>query len=521
MFDAREFATSSGLELLENSELGQGEALVNCPPERLEETLVYLKNHLDFVFLSAITIEEKPDDKRVYYWLESIETGYTLGITLELSEPLFSIASIYQNAQGLEEELAQRHGIKLRSRPSQDKEAQLWKQKTSVEAAFVDENVRELLWLSGALNPFGETQVKVVSKNDTVAGCEVVKGNYHSGIEDAFTGKTVKECVSHLRKFDGYEGFAWSVFFYHALEKGNGIKVPDKGQAIRMIFMEFSRILSHLEFCAGVAGQLKAGSFHLKLLEWSALLENLQKLYSGNAYNLGVLAYGGAHREPPVNWISTCLKSLALFQADLDAYTTNISGSVFWRQCADIGRLKSADLLSWGIAGCALRASGVNFDLRKRRPFYLYDEVDFEVPIGIDGSLYDRILVRLREAFQSVGIIMQIMDNLPTGEVVAPEAQHFSHFDLEASEKEEDAYRDSIERDFKTADKMYQSTFETSCGLANICFSTQESKVSRLYLGSNRLSRLLCLETAAKGASFEDLPILLKSLQVDMRALEK
>lgn len=522
MFNVEEFAENSGLEVIQT---GRARAVIECPKERLEETLVFLKNHLGFVFLTGINYEFVSESPRVYYWFERIDSGFGLGVAVVVDgadlKSLGSISSLYKNALGMESELRRSTGDNSATSPGlNSREAFENEVEKSVEASFVDEKNRSILWLQGPLNPIGDVGAKVTTKNDVVQDCRFLHGMRRSGIEQKLKGKSADALASELLKFDGYDGFVWNVLLYKALEEGNNIEIPDKAKAIRMIFLEFSRIMSHLEFCASVAFQLDGGAFYFKLLEWSAGIEKLQRIYTGNWLNIGALVFGGAHREPPGNWISTCLQELMAFQSELLKAIDKVAGSVLWRQTAEAGRVEAKTLISWGIAGPALRASGINFDLRKRKSFYLYDEVDFDVPIGLNGSLFDRLLVRLEEISQSVGIIVQILDNLPTGDLVAREAAHFSHFSAEDANQESD-YRSSIENAPSIEDKFYQDTLESSYGLASIFIRTESSKAVEVYLGGNNHGRISCLEEMAKGASYESLPLLLKSLHINLRTHEK
>ncbi|MEX1099745.1 MAG: hypothetical protein WEB87_04925, partial [Bacteriovoracaceae bacterium] len=484
MFKIEELAQAQNIEL---RRVGDGFAVVDCSLTNLESTVFYLKNHMGFAFLCGINFDKTAQTTgALWYWLENIEIGFSLGIRVScrVEEKLPSLGSIFKNAATMEAELAGGGDVKVEPKGvcafNRDAAAPAWR--NSVEAGEVDESFHNFGWLKKPLNSYGEQEFSAVSRDDIVLKCETSTGYYGNSIEEKLVLKNAPNVADHLLKYDGYDGVVWSGMFLRALEEANKIELPDKAQAIRMIFFELSRVLGHLEFVAQIAFHLKATSFYFKILRWTFQIEKLQTAYSGNMYNLGIFTLGGIHRAPPPHWISTCLKRLAQMQSELASETEKIVQNAFWRRIADVGVVSPKDLVEWGITGCALRASGINFDLRKRKPFYLYHEVDFETPIGINGSLFDRLLIRLQESSQSMGIISQLLDNLPTGELVSEDLGHFSHFkglEIDSVEKE---YRESVEQVPLLEDNECFCSMETSRGIAILFARTKNSKVERLYL---------------------------------------
>ncbi|MCO4754741.1 MAG: hypothetical protein KC478_09665, partial [Bacteriovoracaceae bacterium] len=395
------------------------------------------------------------------------------------------------------------------------------KPKKSVEAAFTDSSSQEVVRFHSPLNIKGETAAAIVTINEKIESCRLHAGKYHEGLEARLNGRPVEEVANHLLKYDGYQGIVWSALFYRALEQGNEIEIPDKAQAIRIIFFELARVLEHLEYLAGVAYEAQAMTFYLKTLRWASRIESLQRQYSGNMYNLGILTYGGIHRDPPSNWISTCLKELSSIASEVNIHADKISKSSFWRQFDEVGKISATQLIEWGIQGPDLRASGINFDLRKRKPFYLYEELEFATPVGLNGNLYDRFLLRFKEIDQSIGIVTQILDNLPTSELVAREVSHFSQFNSLSDEQEQINYRASINERPNYNNESYYCCMEAASGAIEIFFSVIDGKVQDLKLGSDHLSKVMCLEEVAKGCAYENLGLLLKSMYINQKALEK
>tara|TARA_Y100000780_G_scaffold232595_1_gene268789 strand:+ start:96362 stop:97906 length:1545 start_codon:yes stop_codon:yes gene_type:complete len=499
--------------LLEEDQL----IILETSKERLESTAVYLKNHMGFVFLKLVNTSGNADSRKVWYWFENIETGAALGLFLfSQEEGIPSLSSVFKNAKHLEqmcfEEILESDYL--------SRSDELPPPKKSVEAAFVNPSVREVFNPSSFLSVDGELETGVVTIDEAVQYCKVFSGRYHSGFEKQISGKHFDEVAKDLLTYDGYQGIVWSNLFLQALEKRNHIAIPDKAQAIRIIFIEFARMQEHLQFLANIAQEAKAKSFHLTILKWSLVLERLLRQYTGNSLNLGILTLGGVNRVPPVNWLSTCIQELAKVGKEVSEFVEKLSKSSFWRQLDEVAPLQPKLLIDWSIQGPALRASGINFDLRKRRPTYLYDELEFQTPIGVNGSLYDRFLVRFEEIAQSISIISQLLDNLPTDGVVAKGVPHFSHLSSDI-ENNEESYEASILKSMKLKDGEYYSSMEAASGSIQIFFSLVDNKVYDLKLGTDYLSKLLCLEEVSFGITYENLGLLLKSMHINQKALEK
>lgn len=491
--------------------------ILDAGADRLESIAVYIKNHLGFVFLKLVTKSGVPGEGKVWYWFENIESAISLGISVTLENEIRpTLSSIFKNAKHLE----QMCFLDSNKTDYLSRSNKLPPLRKSVEANFVDPSVREVLQLASPLSVGGEIKAGVVTTDDTVRFCQVHSGSYNRYIEKQLDGEDFETVANALLKYDGYQGFVWSSLFYQAIENKNKVLLPDKAQAIRMIFLEFARILEHLEFLSSIALEAQAKSFKLTVLKWSLRVEELLRDYSGNMYNIGILTLGGVHKRPPVNWVSNCIQELSKIGDQLKNYVDKISKSSFWRQLDEVAPLSSKVLIDWSIQGPALRASGINFDLRKRRPIYLYDEVEFRTPVGLNGTLYDRFLVRCEEVTQSILIITQLLDNLPTDEIVSKSVPHFSHFG-HSVEGEEREYEDAVRNKIKLKDGEYYNSMEAASGCIQIFFTLIEGKVHDLKIGTDYLSKILCLEEASSGVTYESLGLLLRSLHINHTALEK
>lgn len=286
-----------------------------------------------------------------------------------------------------------------------------------------------------------------------------------------------------------------------------------------MIFLELSRIVSHSRFIASIAWELQAGSFYQEALEWASKIEKLRILYSGNWLHLGVLTLGGVSKEAPSNWISTCISELGELELKILAAEEKMAKSVFWRQTSNVAPATADSLVAWGVTGPDLRASGVNFDLRKRASFYLYDEVEFNVAIGVDGTLFDRLLVRFEEMVQSISIIVQLLNNLPPGETVADKVDHFSKFDPR-EENADQELKKAARQEWLLKDGLYHAHAESCGGVISVFANVRENKVETASVQGNDAAKIRFMEELVPGCERENLVLFLKSFQVNLKNTE-
>lgn len=515
MFSPEGFCSKAKLELVESH---GDRAVLLCPADRLESTLIYLKNHESFTFFVGASFERK--EGMAYYWIEKIDNGFCLGIKCELHEGHPSVSSIYPIAAKYEALSFERGDAHFKK----ELEASLFKRDglalpyQSVEVSRFNETKLLSPKISGPFSPMGEKSLEVKCLD-----MSVVESRFRVGarrrFSEALVGMRPWKAADALLKMGGAESFLWSSLFFRALEFGNEVSAPDKALAVRMIFQEFGRALSHIEFCANLAMQMQANELYFKSLRWCQLCMDLMSNYSGNSLSLGILTYGGVHREPPANWFAHCMNQLARTQTEMKKEISNISQSRFWKKTEALAILDKAELFKWSLAGSALRASGVNYDMRKTRSYDLYKEVDFDVPIGVKGALFDRALVRLSEAVESIGIINQLLDNLPTGNVVSNDVGHFSNIKDPSARRQE--YTAAANREWNIEDKFYHASLESAHGICLLSFRIENGLVSSAHLGAPDINILSCLEEdVLLGQRLEDIGLVMASLPFNQKSVE-
>lgn len=217
--------------------------------------------------------------------------------------------------------------------------------------------------------------------------------------------------VEYLSSF--YDHYAYVT----AIEKIANLKVPKRVQYIRMITMELNRITSHL---------LWFGTFLMDLGATSPLFyafrdrEEIIKLFediTGARMMYNYYRFGGVNMDLPVGWLAECKKVVDNLPKMFDEYEAIVTKNpIVLDRTVGIGKLDRETCLRYGVTGPTLRSTGIAQDLRKTNPYSVYDEVNFTVPVGTHGDVYDRYIIRVQEMRESVSIIQQALKQIPGGD---------------------------------------------------------------------------------------------------------
>ena len=208
-----------------------------------------------------------------------------------------------------------------------------------------------------------------------------------------------------------------NVGYCRTVESLLGVEIPLKAQALRVILCELSRIIDHIVCIGANAVDLGAltGFFHL--FTYREKVYTLFEQLCGARLTVSLTRIGGMAQEPPPDWTKNVLKFCDEMQKGIDELESLLSHNKIWIQRTQhIGKIDPESAIEWGYTGPCLRACGVKLDLRKAEPYYIYDQLDFDIPVGSSGDVYERYLVRVEEMKQSLHIIRQVADNLPSGD---------------------------------------------------------------------------------------------------------
>jgi len=245
-------------------------------------------------------------------------------------------------------------------------------------------------------------------------------GLLHRGTEKLIEYKTYAQALPYFDRLDYVSPLNQEHAFCLATEKLLGCEIPARGQYIRVLFSEITRILNHLLNVSTHAMDVGALTPILWGFEEREKLMVFYERASGARMHANYFRPGGVHQDLPPKLLADIGEWCEQFPKVLaDMEDLLIENRIFKQRNCDIATTSLADAYQWGFTGPVLRASGAAWDIRKAEPYEVYDRMDFDIPVGKTGDCYDRFLVRLEEMRQSVRIIRQCLEDMPEGPVAS------------------------------------------------------------------------------------------------------
>lgn len=251
---------------------------------------------------------------------------------------------------------------------------------------------------------------------DVITRCEPVLGYLHRGDEKIAENMTYNQFVPYTDRLDYLAPLANNVAYAIAVERLAGIELPERCEAIRVLVCEMARISSHL---------LGMGVFGMDAGAWTPFMYTFterEKLYTlfeeltGARFTTSYTRIGGVARDVPDGWLERVTNFCENLPKAVDEVEKLLTRNrIFLDRTEGIGEVSQEDAIAYGFTGPNLRASGVDLDLRKDKPYSGYEKYEFDVPIGTRGDCYDRYLVRIEEVRQSLRIIKQVIKDFPEG----------------------------------------------------------------------------------------------------------
>jgi NADH-quinone oxidoreductase subunit D len=243
-------------------------------------------------------------------------------------------------------------------------------------------------------------------------------GFLHTGIEKNMEAKTYLKAEVMSDRLDYMNTVGNNLAYCMAVEKLVDLDVPPRAQAIRVILTELQRIASHLVWIGTFGLDLAAMSMFLYAFREREQILDILELCSGQRMMTTFIRPGGLWRDVPVEFEAAVRDFIKTFPRRIDEYEALLTKNpILLDRLLGIGKLDAATALQHGVTGPMLRASGVNWDLRKARPYMGYEQYDFDVPVRTEGDTYARYLVRVQEFRESLKIVEQALDKLPMGPV--------------------------------------------------------------------------------------------------------
>ncbi|MDT8429884.1 MAG: NADH-quinone oxidoreductase subunit C/D [Pseudomonadales bacterium] len=241
-------------------------------------------------------------------------------------------------------------------------------------------------------------------------------GYHHRGAEKMAERQSWHTYIPYTDRIDYLGGVMNNLPYVMAVEQMAGIVVPDRVKVIRIMLCELFRIASHLLFYGTFAQDVGQLSPVFYMFVDREKVFNIIESICGARMHPGWFRIGGVAQDLPQGWDIRLRELLDYMPARLADYDKMVmANGILKRRTQGVGAYTTKDALDWGVTGAGLRATGMEWDFRKQRPYSGYDQFDFEVPIAVNGDCYDRCAVRVEEIRQSLRIIRQCVDNMPAG----------------------------------------------------------------------------------------------------------
>ncbi len=426
-----------------------GDDVLIVPKEDVPRVLRYLKASGRFDFLMDIAGVDYPNrEKRfdVVYHLFSSRDGARLRIKAPVGEgeSIETAIFIWKGADWFEREAYDMFGIQFVGHPNlrrllthhqfvghplrKDYEADRQQHCTSTMPIHFDNvdgedgsvlNDNFVPINIGPSHPAMHGTLRVMAELDgeTIvrAGCEI--GYLHRCFEKMAETHPYNQVIPYTDRLNYCSAPMNNVGYCKTVEKLLGVEIPPKAQAMRVILCELSRIIDHI-ISVGTGGvDLGALTAFFHLFTYREKVYTLFEKLCGSRLTVALTRVGGMAQDAPEGWYDDVLTFCKEMRGEVDEISKLLlDNKIFIKRTQGVCPISAQDAIAWGYTGPLLRACGVNLDLRKLTPYYGYDALSFDVPVGTTGDVYDRYQVRIEEMRQSIRIIEQVCKNVPGGD---------------------------------------------------------------------------------------------------------
>ena len=245
-------------------------------------------------------------------------------------------------------------------------------------------------------------------------------GYLHTGIEKTCEAKFYQQVVPLTDRIDYLCPMTNNLCYVLAVEKLLGLEIPPKAQWMRVLMNELTRINSHLVWLGTHAMDIGAMTVFLYCFREREDVLRLFEAVSGQRMMTSYFRVGGVALEPPLDFFDRVRKFADRFPSKVDEYVGLLTGNPIWvMRTKGVAKLSAEDAIALGASGPTLRGSGVDIDLRRDMPYSGYENFKFKVPVGKDGDVFTRYMCRVQELRESIAIVQQALDGMPSGPIKA------------------------------------------------------------------------------------------------------
>lgn len=437
------FANANQFEFAEH----MGAAVLLVPKDSVRDVLRFLKEKNYFNFLMNITGVDYPERQQrfeVVYELFSSRDYSRLRVKAKVgeNETIPSVISVWKGADWFEREVYDMFGVKFEGHPNlrrilthhqfqghalrKDYPADL-QQPCDTALPIHFDNGTEAKEKADSLTPLnigpshpathGTLRVMVELNGEKIHRANVEIGYLHRCFEKMAETHPYNQVIPYTDRLNYCSAPMNNVGYCKTVERLLGVEIPDRAKATRIILCELSRFIDHVICIGANAVDLGAltGFFHLFTMR-----ERVYTLFEklcGARLTVSMTRVGGMAQDMPEGWLDEVLevcKELRKGVSEVELLLTN--NKIWIQRTQNVGSISAEDAIQWGYTGPCLRAAGVGLDLRKAEPYYGYEQLDFSIPVGSTGDVYERYLVRIEEMKQSLKIVEQVCKNMPSGD---------------------------------------------------------------------------------------------------------
>lgn len=427
--------------------------VIIVPKKHIIELLKYYRENSFFDFLMDITAVDyskfKAANKKRYavvYQLFNSKSCRRLRLKVELDEGDIKIPSaveVWRSANWFEREVFDMFGIQFENHPNlsrilchhhfeghplrKDYDANHQQSCPDVMpihfddgSRFLPDPNRDLVPLNlGPSHPatHGTLRIMAALEGEKVVKAGVELGFLHRCFEKMAETHPYNQVIPYTDRLNYCSAPMNNIGYCKTVEKLLGVEIPPKAQAMRIILAELSRVIDHIVCVGANAVDLGALTGFFYLFKLREQVYTLFERLCGARLTVSLTRVGGMAQDAPEGWFKEVLDTCKSLTKGIDEIDRLLTENKIWMQRTQgVGAISAEDAIMWGYTGPLLRAAGVGLDLRKADPYYGYETLDFQVPVGTTGDVYDRYQVRMEEMRQSIKIIEQVAKNVPAGD---------------------------------------------------------------------------------------------------------
>jgi NADH-quinone oxidoreductase subunit D len=361
----------------------------------------------------------------------------------------------------------------------------------------------------------GETVVKVVPDI----------GYLHTGIEKTCEAKFYQQVVPLTDRIDYLCPMTNNLAYCLAIEKLLQLEIPERAQWMRVLLNELTRLNSHLVWLGTHAMDIGALTVFLYTFREREEILRIFEHVSGQRMMTSYFRIGGLALDPPLDFFSSVQSLVSILPEKIDEYENLLTGNpIFFNRLKGVGTLSAEDAIALGVTGPPMRASGVDWDLRRDMPYSSYEKFKFEVPVSKDGDVWARYIVRLREMRESVKICQQALDGMPEGPIKA-DAPHVVLPDREKMKTQMEAliyHFKIVTEGFEVpAGEVYQAVESPRGEMGYYAVSDGTAKPYRVHMRNPSFATLQALQTMCAGRLIADVVAVIGSIDIVLGEIDR